>query len=125
MHKPSISYLNQKNDSPPGLAGLHFSFHFGWEKTMLNKEFLQDLSARITRLLPMAAGVRDDVEKSVRDILQSAFSRLNLVTREEFDAQLKVLARAEQTIAALEEKIARLETMQQVNPPAGGDSAGQ
>ena len=92
---------------------------------MLNKEFLQDLSTRITRLLPLAAGVRDDVEKNVRDILQSAFSRLNLVTREEFDAQLKVLARAEQTIAALEEKVAMLEAAQQVNSPAGGDNAGQ
>jgi BMFP domain-containing protein YqiC len=92
---------------------------------MLNKEFLQDLSARITRLLPMAAGVRDDMEKNVRETLQGAFSRLNLVTREEFDAQLKVLARAEQTIAALEEKVAMFEQAQQVNRPAGGDNASQ
>lgn len=79
---------------------------------MLNNDFLQELSSRISALMPMAASVRADVEKSIQELLQSAFSRLNLVTREEFDAQMKVLERAEKTIATLEEKIAMLEKEQ-------------
>lgn len=81
---------------------------------MLNNVFLKDLSNRISKLIPMASGVREDVEDGIQEVLQSAFSRLNLVTREEFEAQLKVLDRAESTIAALEEKITALEKNQGV-----------
>jgi len=90
---------------------------------MLNNEFLQDLSNQITRLLPMASEARDEVKKNVQQTLEGAFARLNLVTREEFEAQLKVLERAEQTIARLEEKIEALEQDQQANAPgeAGAD----
>lgn len=87
---------------------------------MLDNEILKDLSTRISRLMPMAAGVREDVEKNIQGILQQAFSRLNLVTREEFDAQLKVLERAQQTIARLEDEIAALEQHQGLNPPVAG-----
>jgi len=90
---------------------------------MLNNEFLQDLSNQITRLLPMASEARDEVKKNVKQTLEGAFARLNLVTREEFEAQLKVLERAEQTIARLEEKIEALEKGRQANAPgeAGAD----
>jgi len=90
---------------------------------MLNNEFLQDLSNQITRLLPMASEARDEVKKNVQQTLEGAFARLNLVTREEFEAQLKVLERAEQTIARLEEKIEALEKGRQANAhgEAGAD----
>jgi len=84
---------------------------------MINNELLKELSARISALLPMASEAKEDVEKSIQDLLSSTFSRLNLVTREEFDAQLKVLARAQNTIAGLEEKIARLEKARIVTHP--------
>ena len=84
---------------------------------MINNELLNELSTRISALLPMATEAKKDVEKSIQDLLSSTFSRMNLVTREEFDAQLKVLARAETTIATLEEKIARLEEAQKAIPP--------
>ena len=91
---------------------------------MLNNEFLRELSARIGTLVPMAAGVRKDVENSIQDVLRNAFDRLHLVTREEFEAQLRVLERAEQTIAALEEKLIALEQAQGLNgvPPRGGET---
>jgi BMFP domain-containing protein YqiC len=85
---------------------------------MINNELLEDLSGKITALLPMATEAREDVEKSIQELLDSTFARLNLVTRKEFDAQLKVLCRAEETIAKLEEKIARLEEAQ-ANHTAG------
>jgi BMFP domain-containing protein YqiC len=83
---------------------------------MLNNEFLNDLGARITRLLPLATEVKEETEKSIQQALQSAFSRMNLVTREEFDAQMKVLERAEQTITELEAKIAALEKSGKLTP---------
>jgi BMFP domain-containing protein YqiC len=85
---------------------------------MINNELLEDLSGKITALIPMATEAKEDVEKSIQELLGSTFARLNLVTRKEFDAQLKVLCRAEETIAKLEKKIARLEEAQ-VNHPAG------
>ena len=91
---------------------------------MLNNEFLNDLSARITRLLPLATEVGEEAEKNIHRALQSAFSRLNLVTREEFDAQMKVLERAEQTISELEAKIAGLEKAVKFTPTGNQESAG-
>ncbi len=90
---------------------------------MLNNEFMNDLSARITRLLPLATEVKEEVEKSIQQALQSAFSRMSLVTREEFDAQMKVLERAEQTIAELETKIAALEKGGKLIPRGGAENA--
>jgi len=84
---------------------------------MINNELLKDLSSKITSLLPMASEVKEDVEKSIQELLGSTFARLNLVTREEFDTQLKVLSRAKETIAKLEKIIARLEEAQ-INHPA-------
>ena len=84
---------------------------------MINNELLENLSGKITALLPMATEAKEDVEKSIQELLGSTFARLNLVSRVEFDAQLKVLSRAEEHIAKLEEKIARLEEVQ-VNHPA-------
>ena len=85
---------------------------------MFNKEFLNDLSNRISGLVPMAEAVRKDVENSIEELLESTFSRLNLVTREEFEAQQKVLERAEATITRLEEKIAGLEREQGISTSA-------
>lgn len=85
---------------------------------MINNELLEDLSGKITALLPMATEAKEDVEKSIHELLGSTFAHLNLVTRKEFDAQLKVLSRAEETIAMLEEKVTRLEEAQ-INHPAG------
>lgn len=50
-----------------------------------------------------------DLEKNLRALLASAFSRLDLVTREEFDAQREVLARTRAKLEALEGKLAELE----------------
>ncbi len=74
---------------------------------MIDPKPLQDLSAKISELI--AASPARDVEKNIRALLSSAFTKLDLVTREEFDVQREVLARARQKLAELEERIARLE----------------
>lgn len=50
-----------------------------------------------------------DLEKNLRALLASAFSRLDLVTREEFDVQREVLARTRAKLEALEARLAELE----------------
>lgn len=77
---------------------------------MLDSKTLDDLAHKLTASLP--AGVRefhDEVEKNVRSSLQSGFSRLDLITREEFDAQAKVLARTRAQLDELSRRVTELE----------------
>ncbi|MGH8476857.1 MAG: accessory factor UbiK family protein [Methylococcales bacterium] len=53
--------------------------------------------------------LRADLEKNFRAILASAFEKLNLVSREEFDVQKAVLAKTREKLAALEKQVASLE----------------
>jgi len=50
-----------------------------------------------------------DVEKNFKEVLQGTFNKMDLVTREEFDAQAKVLARTRQKLEALEKKLNELQ----------------
>ena len=73
----------------------------------MNERFLGDLSARLAALA--AANPAKDLEKNFRGLLSSAFARLDLVTREEYDVQVQVLARTREKLAALEARLAELE----------------
>ncbi|MFA5529918.1 MAG: accessory factor UbiK family protein, partial [Thiohalomonadaceae bacterium] len=54
--------------------------------------FIDDLARRIADSLPPGAReLQRDVQKNVRAMLHSTFSRLDLVTREEFEVQTRVL----------------------------------
>ena len=78
----------------------------------LNFEFLNDLSKRLCDILPPELQtLKKDAEKNFHAVLQSAFNKLDLVTREEFDAQTKVLARSRKRIETLEEKLTELEKL--------------
>ncbi len=74
---------------------------------MPQKRIFDDISARVSELL--AKSPAKDIEKNLRAMLSSAFSRLDLVTREEFDVQVKVLARTREKLVALEARVAELE----------------
>jgi BMFP domain-containing protein YqiC len=74
---------------------------------MSQKRIFDDISARVSEVL--AASPAKDIEKNLRAMLSSAFSRLDLVTREEFDVQAKVLARTREKVVALEARVAELE----------------
>lgn len=56
--------------------------------------------------------MQQDVEKNVHTLLQGAFARLDLVTREEFDTQSRVLARTREKLEQLEKTVAALEAEQ-------------
>ena len=57
-----------------------------------------------------------DMQKNLRALLQSMFAKLDLVTREEFDVQRAVLARAREKIAQLEARLTELEHGSANNP---------
>lgn len=50
-----------------------------------------------------------DVEKNLHSLVQAALSRMNLVTREEFDVQAAVLRRTREKLDRLEKQLAELE----------------
>lgn len=78
---------------------------------MIDKQFFEDLSQQIAKLLPQANAVGDDVKKTVSSVMQKGFERLDLLTREEFDSQQMALTRAEERIAHLEAEMSRLEKL--------------
>ena len=78
---------------------------------MLNPKSLDEISARISQMI--AASPAKDIEKNARALLASAFARLDLVTREDFDLQVAVLARTREKLTALEARIAALEASAQ------------
>ncbi len=50
-----------------------------------------------------------DIEKNVRTMMNHGFQKMDLVTREEFDLQARVLAKTREKLEALEEKVTALE----------------
>lgn len=78
---------------------------------MFDPKILDDLSRRLSDSLPVGLRIMgDDVDKNLRATIQSALNRLDLVTREEFDVQVAVLARTRALLTALESRVAELET---------------
>ena len=76
---------------------------------MLDNSFLKDLSDRLVALLPAAESLRDDVRNQMEQTLKKAFASLDLLTREEFDAQVQSLERSKQRIEELENLVTELE----------------
>jgi BMFP domain-containing protein YqiC len=74
---------------------------------MLDPKVFEELSSRLSALI--AASPAADIEKNARALLSGFFTRLDLVSREEFDIQAQVLQRTREKLKALEERVARLE----------------
>ena len=79
---------------------------------MLAKQILDELAGKIGNAI--AESPVKDVEKNVKTLLGSTFSKLDLVTREEFNIQQQVLVKTREKLAALEARLAKLEA----NAPA-------
>ncbi len=80
---------------------------------MLDTKFIDDLARRISDNIPAGIkGAQQDIEKNIHTLLQSTFARLDLVTREEFDTQTRVLARTREKLEQLEKTVAALEAEQ-------------
>lgn len=84
------------------------------------KALLDALSAHASRLFNGDAPLpRSEFETQFKALLQSGFSKLDLVSREEFDSQMTVLARTRARLEALEAKVAEMEarSSQPPTPP--------
>lgn len=78
------------------------------------QDFLADLQQQFGHLVPDVARVaRDDLEQHAKVAVMTVISRLDLVTRDEFDAQTAVLQRTREKVDQLEKQVAALEARQQ------------
>jgi BMFP domain-containing protein YqiC len=77
---------------------------------MFDTKFIDDLARQISEAIPAGVkGMQEDVQKNIHTLLQGTLSRLDLVTREEFDAQSQVLARTREKLEQLEKTLEELE----------------
>lgn len=78
---------------------------------MIDLNHIDDLARRLSELVP--PGLRqsgEELQASFRGALQAGLSRLDLVSREEFEVQRAVLLRTREKLEALERTVAELET---------------
>jgi BMFP domain-containing protein YqiC len=75
---------------------------------MADKDFFDELNARISEALRNSPA--QDVEKNLKAMLAAWFSRLDLVLREDFEVQKKLLERAQAKLAELEARLTELES---------------
>lgn len=73
----------------------------------MNAKFIDELNARIVSFLQQTPVA--EVGQNLKVLLSSSLTRLDLVTREEFDVQTQVLARTREKLASLEARVAELE----------------
>ena len=77
---------------------------------MSKSALLKDLAAQLSDALPKHLhGLKNDFNKTCHLILTKTFAKFDLVTREEFDSQTKVLARTRKKLEALEKEVTELE----------------
>ena len=90
---------------------------------MIDTKIFDDLAKRLSDAIPNSVkNVQNDLEKNFRSVLQNAFAKLDLVTREEFDAQANALARTRIKLEQLEQQITALEG-RKVNPNESSDNS--
>ena len=77
---------------------------------MINPNKIEEMARSIQAALPPGLkSVGEEVDKKVKQVLQAQLMKLDLVSREEFDVQTKVLLRTREKLQALEEKLQHLE----------------
>ncbi len=69
--------------------------------------FFNDLQGKINQAIESSPA--KDIEKNVKAMMTQGFSKLDLVTREEFDIQNQVLAKTRAKLEALEQRVQQLE----------------
>jgi BMFP domain-containing protein YqiC len=74
-------------------------------------QLIEDLAKRLSAALPPSvATLKADAEQNFRSVLQSTLTKLDLVTRQEFDVQAGVLKRTREKLEALETRLAELQS---------------
>ncbi|OGA16348.1 MAG: phosphoheptose isomerase [Betaproteobacteria bacterium RIFCSPLOWO2_02_FULL_66_14] len=83
---------------------------------MSNRNLLDELGARLDDVLRDSPA--QDLQKNLRALLTVFFDRFDLVPREDFEVQKKLLERAQARLAALEARLAELEARTTARPPS-------
>jgi hypothetical protein len=74
------------------------------------KEKIETAISDITKILPEDLNMlKEDLEKNLRATLNATFSKMEIVTREEFDIQASLLSRTREKLETLQEKLSELE----------------
>ncbi|GAA3548530.1 ubiquinone biosynthesis accessory factor UbiK [Zobellella aerophila] len=77
---------------------------------MLDPKKLEEIAKQIQSNLPSGLkNMGEEAEKRIRTVLQAQLGKLDMVTREEFDVQTKVLLRTREKLNEMEAKLALLE----------------
>lgn len=77
---------------------------------MIDPKALEDMAQKLSALMPPSVErFQEDIEKNVKAGLQGVMSKMDLVTREEYDVQVALLERSRERLNALEARIAELE----------------
>lgn len=74
---------------------------------MINASVFNDLSNKIKGLIE--SGPTSDLNKNIHALIQGALTKMELVSREEYDVQVEVLRQTREKLDALEKKLASLE----------------
>ena len=75
---------------------------------MIDKNKVQEISDKISKIIENSP--ISDIEENINALLQSTFTKLDLISREEFDVQTQVLKRTRLKLEDLEKKIDALQT---------------
>jgi len=91
---------------------------------MFSPQFAKDMAKQFVDSLP--PGVKTfnkEIEDQLRQFLQAWLIKMDLVTREEFEVQVQVLAKTRAKLVQLEQKLAKLESLLNTNdaPPLNPD----
>lgn len=76
---------------------------------MFDPKQFEDIAKKLYTALPTSLqNFENEIQQKFKEILQSAFTRMDLVTREEFDVQIKVLARTREKVDKLQTQVQAL-----------------
>jgi ubiquinone biosynthesis accessory factor UbiK len=76
---------------------------------MFDPKQFDEVANKLFAALPTSLqNFEKEIQQKFKEVLQSAFSRMDLITREEFDVQCKVLARTREKLELLQEQVDQL-----------------
>ncbi|STY30542.1 Uncharacterized protein conserved in bacteria [Legionella wadsworthii] len=73
---------------------------------MFDPKQFDDLAKKLFAALPTSLqNIEKDIQQKFKEVLQAAFAHMDLITREEFDVQTKVLARTREKVEHLQKQV--------------------